>query len=175
MRNKYMKKANAQLQEIMLVGIKTRTNNGDISAENLSNEDINQTIQKYFSENISGQIQNRKNPNVTFAVYTNYESDYRGDYTYFIGQEVTSFEGQNENLEKLVIPAQNYIKFTNEPGPMPSVCTNMWKNIWSMNSEDLGGERAYIADFEIYDERSADYSNAVLDIYLGIKNISTTK
>ena len=34
----------------------------------------------------------------------------------------------------------------------------------------MGGERSYIADFELYDERSHDYSNAVLDIYIGIKN-----
>lgn len=35
--------------------------------------------------------------------------------------------------------------------------------------EQLGGERSYIADFEVYDERASDHLNVVLDIYIGIK------
>lgn len=46
---------------------------------------------------------------------------------------------------------------------------DMWQNIWKMNASDLGGERAYIADFEVYDERSSDHNNVTLDIYIGIK------
>lgn len=38
-----------------------------------------------------------------------------------------------------------------------------------MSANDLGGERVYIADFEIYDQRAADPSNAIADIYIGIK------
>ena len=52
---------------------------------------------------------------------------------------------------------------------MPTVCIDMWQNIWKMNASDLGGERAYIADFEVYDERSVDHNNVTLDIYIGIK------
>lgn len=92
-----------------------------------------------------------------------------GDYTYFIGEEVTSFESIDQEIEILTIPAQNYAKFTNQPGQMPTVCIEMWQNIWKMNASDLGGERAYIADFEVYDERSSDHDNVTLDIYIGIK------
>jgi predicted transcriptional regulator YdeE len=66
------------------------------------------------------------------------------------------------------LPAQKYAKFTNMPGAMPDVCIDMWKNIWQMDAEELGGKRGYLADFEIYDERAADHKNAVLDIYIGI-------
>jgi len=45
----------------------------------------------------------------------------------------------------------------------------MWQNIWKMNVADLGGIRAYIADFEVYDERSQNPEQAVLDIYIGIQ------
>ena len=38
-----------------------------------------------------------------------------------------------------------------------------------MTSDDLGGERRYSTDFEVYDERAANPQNAVLDIYVGIK------
>lgn len=36
-----------------------------------------------------------------------------------------------------------------------------------MSSESLGGARSYRADFEIYDERSIDYKNTIVDIYIG--------
>ena len=52
---------------------------------------------------------------------------------------------------------------------MPVVCIDMWKNIWKMSALDLGGAKAYIADFEVYDQRSSDHNNAILDIYIGIK------
>lgn len=38
------------------------------------------------------------------------------------------------------------------------------------NAWELGGKRAYIADFEVYDERSHDPENAIMDVYIGVKN-----
>jgi predicted transcriptional regulator YdeE len=46
---------------------------------------------------------------------------------------------------------------------------NAWQQIWKMSSDDFGGDRAYIADFEVYDQRARDPSNTSLDIYIGIK------
>jgi predicted transcriptional regulator YdeE len=45
----------------------------------------------------------------------------------------------------------------------------MWQNIWRIKSDELGGKRAYIADFEVYDNRALDLRKTVLDIYLGVK------
>ncbi|CAN5273222.1 GyrI-like domain-containing protein [soil metagenome] len=164
-----MQKTLTQLQEIKLVGITCRTNNTHIFEANTSTNKIAATVQKYFHDGLSNKISNRSNPGTTYCIYTNYESDFSGDYTYFIGEEVNSFEEVGSEFEKLLIPSQSYVKFTNQPGPMPDVCINMWKEIWAMQPSDLGGERAYIADFEIYDERSSDHKNVTLDIYIGIK------
>ncbi|MDF3054178.1 MAG: hypothetical protein K0Q74_85 [Gammaproteobacteria bacterium] len=164
-----MQKTIAQLPEIKLVGITSRTNNTALLFEDHpSDGKIAATMQQYFQQGLMNKMQHRKNPGTTFCVYTNYESDFKGDYTYFIGEEVDTFDEQDEALERLLIPLQNYAKFTNRPGPMPDVCINMWQAIWQMDASDLGGERAYISDFEIYDARSADYNNAILDIYVGI-------
>lgn len=158
-----------KLAELNLVGIVTRTNNVQIFEGDPSTNKIAATAQKYFQSGLIKKIKDRKNPGTTFCVYTNYESDVNGDYTYFIGEEVTSFKNVDKEFEILTISAQNYVKFTNHSGPMPTVCIDMWKNIWKMNASDLGGERAYIADFEVYDERSSDHNNVILDIYIGIK------
>jgi predicted transcriptional regulator YdeE len=136
---------------------------------NISSAKIAPTIQKYFRQALGEVIPNRKNPGTTYCVYTDYESDFTGDYTYFIGEEV-KFEGDSmEGFSSIIIPAQNYAKFTSKPGIMPEVCIDMWQNIWKMKSGELGGKRAYLADFEVYDKRALDPSKTVLDIYVGVK------
>ncbi len=162
-----MQKQMIKLQTIQLVGITARTNNAN--EMNPETGKIPAMIQKYFHGGLSEKILNRKNPGTTFCAYTNYESDVTGDYTYFIGEEVTSIEEIPDGFKTLTIPAQNYAKFTNKPGPMPAVCIGMWQNIWAMKPSDLGNGRSYIADFEVYDNRSADQNNAVLDIYIGLR------
>lgn len=51
---------------------------------------------------------------------------------------------------------------------MPKVCVQVWEEVWSLSSADLGGDRNYRADFEIYDERARDSSHTELDVYVGI-------
>lgn len=164
-----MQKEITTLNEIHLVGISTRTNNTQLFEQDPSSNKIAATVQKYFQEGLAQKIANRKKPGTTFCAYTNYESDINGDYTFFIGEEVNSLPDIPEGFESLTIPLQKYAKFTNEPGPMPTVCIDMWKSIWAMDAESLGGYRAYGTDFEIYDERSADYNNATLDLYISLK------
>jgi len=162
-----MQKTVTELPEIKLLGILCRTNN---TAEmNISSAKIAPTIQKYFQQASGKKIPNRKNPGTTYCVYTDYESDFTGDYTYFIGEEVKFVGDSMEGFSSIIIPAQNYAKFTSKPGIMPEVCIVVWQNIWKMKSGELGGKRAYLADFEVYDKRTFDPSKTVLDIYLGVK------
>lgn len=163
-----MQKIITEAAAIKLVGITTRTNNATVFAVDPATNPIAATVQKYFHNQLANKINNRKNPGITFCVYTNYESDMNGDYTYLIGEEVTNFDSLSEGFETLAIPAQNYAKFTNQPGPMPDVCVNMWQKIWQMNDDELGGKRSYIADFEIYDELSVDHNNVTLNIFIGV-------
>ncbi|MGC0371795.1 MAG: hypothetical protein DGJ47_000496 [Rickettsiaceae bacterium] len=161
-----MEKAYDSLNEIKLIGLSTRTSN--IAESDPSSAKIGDTIMQYIKENIGSKIVNNKNPGILYCAYTNYENDEHGEYTYFVGEEVTSFDNQRVELEKLVIPKQEYVKFTVGPGAMPDVCINAWQQVWSLNEKDFGGSRNYIADFEIYDHRAKDPSNTVFDLYIGI-------
>ncbi|MHB9147469.1 MAG: GyrI-like domain-containing protein [Candidatus Amoebophilus sp.] len=160
-----MQKTIIMLPAIKLVGISCRTNN--LAEMEPATAKIGTTIQKYVA--LSTKIKHDK-PSTTYCVYTNYESDFRGNYTYFIGKEVAEFNNIPAEFDTLIIPAQNYTKFTTEPGSMPMVCIEMWKKIWNMNSEELGGPRKYLADFEIYDQRATNPEHTVLDIYIGINH-----
>lgn len=164
-----MQQTFTSLGEIKLVGITTRTDNAHLFESDPTTNKIAATVQKYFHQNLPTKIRNKTKPGTTFCVYTQYESDVNGEYTYFIGEEVSSFDEVDKEFETLIIPAQNYAKFTSQTGPMPTVCIDMWKNIWQMTPADLGGNRAYIADFELYDERSVDHNNVILDIYIGLR------
>lgn len=151
----------------ILVGITARTSNA--REMNPSTAIIGFTLQRYVKENIPGKITGRAHPGVTWCVYTEYESDHTGEYTYFVGEEALSGSIVPEGLVAITIPDQNYIKYTTDPGIMPAVVINAWEEIWSFTPQQMGAERSYGADFEIYTERAADPQAAIVDIYIGIK------
>lgn len=154
------------MKDLHLIGIKVRTNNKrEVDPQNSK---IGQTIARFWRENISEQIPNGISPGRTFSVYTNYDSDEHGDYTYFYGQQVDSHAQVPEGLEALTIHAARYQRFTSQAGPMPKNVIELWQEIWQMPEEKLDGKRAYIADFEVYDERATDPQNSIVDIYIGV-------
>lgn len=114
-----MQKSIEQLSEIKLVGIATRT--ATALEFDPKTAQIGAMMQKFFEHKLQDKILHRKNPGRVFAVYTNYETDENGPYTYFLGEELTSFEVIQETFETLVIPEQKYTKFTSTPGKMPEV------------------------------------------------------
>lgn len=163
-----MKQTNIRKQEIKLIGICVRTSYQE-ELDKMKGK-VFPCVMRFFHESLFNKIPNRANPGATFCAYTDYENnDHTRAYTYFIGEEVTSFENFPQAFEKLVIPPQNYAVFTTNPAPMPDVVVNTWKSIWEMQPKELGGKRACVTDFEVYDERAADHQNIVMDVYVGIK------
>lgn len=163
-----MKKQKTELSEIILVGLSARTNNKN--EMNPETSKIGQLTSHYWGNQVSNNIQHRAKPGVTYSVYTNFESDENGDYTYFVGESVESLDDQDlTQFESMTIAKSEYQKFTTEAGKMPDVVISAWQKIWSMNENDFEGKRKYIADFEIYDEKAVDPNNSIVDIYIGIE------
>ena len=149
-----------------LIGKSVRTNNA--KEYNKNDGLIFPLVIGYFQGQMMDQIPRRKTPGTTYCCYTDYESDYNGDYTYFIGEEVSDTSDVPEGFQVLDIPEQTYVKYTTPPEPMPDVLTNAWKYIWDSSEEKMGGKRNYLTDFEVYDERASDHSKIVMDICIGI-------
>ena len=123
-----MQKQRVQLPAITLVGLTARTNNKN--EMNPSTSKIGELAGLYWQNQIANNIQHRTNPGVTYAIYTEFESDENGDYTYFIGEVTKSLEGQDlTQFKTLTIPASYYQKFITEPGQMPSVVISAWQDI----------------------------------------------
>ncbi len=169
-----MKQQTLHVPEKKVVGITAWT-----SYENEINPDkakISPCVARYFKEQTASTIPHVTDPSTTLCGFTDYEEswtsrdacDYKGSYTYFIGQEVSCVDKIPDGLKVLTIPAQTYVKFTTDPGPTPQIIINAWMSIWQLSPKQLGGVRSWKTDFECYDERVYDPENAVIDIYIGI-------
>jgi len=169
-----MEKIVTQVSEIKLVGVTTERTNNTVEAGSCDGK-IFPLVKEYFHEALAQKIVHRKKPGTTYCVFTDYDpaytnqNDYKGDYTYFIGEEVSSFEDLPAGFTTVTIPAQTYMKFTNGPGAMPNVLMDVWRKVWSSTTEELGGKRTYKVDFEVYDERANNHQAIVLDVFVGIE------
>lgn len=158
-----MKQTKHKLKQIKLMGFSTRTNNQN--EMNPATAKIGALIASFREQAITDKLSNRENPGVTYAIYTEYDSDEHGDYTYFIGEAVSDLNDVPEGLTPMTIQAGDYECFTTEPGPMPQVVIQAWQNIWDNSSL----KRAYLTDFEVYDQRAQDPAKTICDVYIGVK------
>ena len=160
MENKITNMQKRSLKEIKLIGIslegKTTNQNGQSAI------DCGSHWQKFETGGYAQKIPNKISDEI-FAVYHEYEGDHTAPYSYFIGCKVDSTAAVPAGMTALTIPETEYVKIIAK-GIMPECVANAWRNIWTSDIK-----RAYKADFEIYDKRSKDWSNAEVDIYISVK------
>jgi len=148
-----------------VVGISARTNNAkEMTADGV----IGKMWGRLMQEGLLAKIPNKADPNIV-AVYTDYASDHNGDYTFLLGSRVTSDASVPEGMVAKKIPSGKFAVFTSDKGPAPKVVPELWMKINSLSQNAVGADRAYRADFEIYDQRAMDPQNLQMDAYIGIK------
>ena len=148
-----------------VVGISIRTSNAnEMSGKGV----IPQQWDRFMKEGLLGKIANKVNSNI-LAVYIDYESDANGAYTFMIGARVSSADDIPVGMVAKKVPAGRYAVFISEKGFVGKVVPQTWSHIWAVPKSAPEGNRAYRADFEVYDQRAADPQNAEVDIYVGIK------
>jgi predicted transcriptional regulator YdeE len=142
----------------IVMGIKRRTSNAD----GRSVTDIPACWQEFLSRNMASKITNRAKTPAMFAVYSEYDSDWMGEYAYLIGSEVTKADIIPEGLAVTRIPAQTYAVFT-AAGPMPDALLAVWMSVWGTSLP-----RTYTCDYEQYDARFTRPENKEVDIYIAV-------
>lgn len=150
---------NNQINKFKLVGL--RLENKTTNENNQSSRDCGDLWQKFEKDKIFDLIPN-KLTNEIYAVYFNYEKDETKPFSYFIGCKVDENSIVPEGLDSLNIPSQNYVKYTAK-GIMTGCITEAWRKIWNSDIQ-----RKFGFDFEVYDERSQNWNDAELDIYISI-------
>lgn len=148
-----------------VIGISARTTNAnEMSGKGV----IGQAWGRFMQEHLLSKIPDKVDSNV-LAVYSDYESDANGAYTFILGAKVSSADDVPPGMVAKKISAARYAVFTSEKGPVAKVVPETWSHIWALPKSAPGGSRAYQADFELYDERAADPQNSQVDVYVGIK------
>ena len=147
-----------------VIGLAVRTNN---KTEATGQGEIPKLWQRFMQEGTADKIPNRADQDL-LAIYTDYESDQTGEYTYVIGSRVTSTTNVPAGLTLKEIPAGSYAVLESDKGPAPVVLPKIWQQIWSMSAKDLGGQRAFQADYEVY-PAGVDPQNVQVTLHIGLK------
>lgn len=147
-----------------VIGLAVRTNN---KAEATGQGEIPKLWQRFMQESTADKIPNRADQDL-LAVYTDYESDQTGEYTYLVGSRVTSTTNVPAGLTLKEIPAGKYAIVQSDKGALPVIMPKIWQQIWSLSPQDLGGQRAFEADYEVY-PAGFDPQNVQVTIHIGLK------
>jgi len=148
-----------RLPAFTLIGLRLsgKTSNED----GRSGRDCGRLWQEFEQREIAKRIPNKLSDAV-YAVYFDYEGDHTAPFAYFIGCKVHPDAPVPEGLQSLHVPEQDYSKIVAR-GRMPSCVAEAWRAIWQSDSD-----RAYGYDFEVYDERSRDWSDAEVDVFVSV-------
>lgn len=144
-------------EPFQLIGLhldKKTTNEGGQSGVDCGN-----LWQRFEQENIAEQIPDKLGDEI-YAVYFGYDGDHTQPFSYFIGCRVSEGTAVPQGMDGLSIPGQTYNQVTAR-GPVPDCIATAWKKIWGSEID-----RAYQYDFEVYDQRSQDWNNAEIDIFI---------
>ncbi|MGX7419832.1 GyrI-like domain-containing protein [Carnobacterium gallinarum] len=124
------------LNELKLYGLKGRANNTNPVP-------IGILWQKFVQVKPAGEC---------YGIYTNYESDYTGDYDFILATPTEFTDAEEVNL-----PAGNYLVFDVEDGQEGVL--KVWQEIWQMSLN-----RVYTSDFEHYQ------ADGQVKIYIAVKD-----
>ena len=149
-----------------VIGIQVRTNN---AKETAVGGVIPGQWEKFFKEGIADKIPNKISPTI-YAVYTNYASDHNGDYDFIIGMKVSDVSEVPPGMVAAKVPSSRFAIVPSATGLVSQVVPQAWQRVYSLDdSKQLGGTRAYKADFELYDQRSQKPQSSQVDLYIGLK------
>lgn len=143
-----------------LIGISVETTNQDGKAM----VDLMQLWQRFQSENLLEVIPNSLSGDI-YSVYTDYESDYTGKYTCFLGLAVSSLENIPNGMVGREFNAQTVTTFMAQ-GELPMAVADKWREIWDADKEL---NRSYVYDYEVYSDRARNGELSEVDIYIGVK------
>jgi predicted transcriptional regulator YdeE len=149
-----------EIEEIKLIGLSLKAKT--INANGQSSIDCERLWHEFEKGKHAGMIPGKLGDEI-LGVYHQYEGDSTKPFSYFIGCKVKMDAKVPQGLESLIIPGGTYHKI-NVKGKMPDCVINAWKEIWVSNIP-----RTYHIDFEVYDERSKDWNNAEVEVYLSIE------
>jgi predicted transcriptional regulator YdeE len=154
-----------QQEGFTVMGISVRTSNAE---QMTPAAPIGKQWERLFKEGVLGAIPNKADAHIV-AVYSDYASDKDGEYNYLLGARVTKVDSVPAGMTVKNVPAGRYAVFTSERGAVQKVVVEMWQRVWATPKSALGGDRAYKADYELYDQRAQNPADSIVDLYVSVR------
>jgi len=136
-----MKPEIVHVEEFRVIGVAARTSN----AREMTGDSAIATLWGRFAGG-----------GAPVALYTDYESDKDGEYTFVLGVRAAADAVAPEGMEARTVPAGRYAVFVCGRGPAAQAVMEAWRRIWATPLD-----RAYGTDFEVYDDP--------VRIYVGVR------
>lgn len=99
------------------------------------------------------------------ALYTDYESDRSGAYTFILGLPVSTVGDIPGGMIARQVPSGLFAEFT-ASNPTPQTIVPLWQQIWQLE-DDHRLTRAYRTDFEVHRFNKA--AETQVAIYVGVR------
>ncbi len=144
-----------QDEDLVILGVALRT-----SSEQAA-RDIPALWQRFMQESLArlpaaGDV---------YAVYCDYESDFRGPYTMVLGVPASVETPIPDGMRKVVIPRGDYARFMARGDPAQALW-GTWAHVW--NAWERRGERRYAADFERHARASLGQGHIEAEVVVGL-------
>ena len=150
-----------RINDFKIIGISVRTTNQN----NQSAQDIGNLWGQFYADKLFDKIPNKLSNDI-YSIYTDYKSDFTGDYTTIVGLKVNSLDTIPEGLIGRQFPAGNFVQFIAK-GQTPKAVLDTWTSIWEQDKEL---NRKYSYDFEVYGVKSQRGENSEVEIYIATKS-----
>lgn len=148
-----------KIKPFNVIGISVRTTNEN----NKAAKDLTDLWNEFFSAHVLEAIPNKVDHTV-YCIYTEYERDHTRPYTAILGCKVTTLATIPDHMVGKSFDGGNYIKLSARGNLMNDLIINKWLEIWKM---DLN--RAFTADFEVFDKKSQNPADAEIDFLIAVK------
>ena len=131
------------IDAVELSGFKVRTTNeNEMSLETANIAGLWQTFSTQGGPHLTEKSQ-------VFGVYTNYQSDYTGEFDVLACSDEAAMAGL-EQTSHVQIEAGKYLTFEAQ-GEMPQAVIELWGEVWGYFTQaDCPHTRRYTSDFERY-------------------------
>lgn len=147
-------------KSMKIIGISARTKN-EFGKPNL---EIMSLWNTFMSENVMEKIPNKLNHDI-YSIYTDYQTDFKGEYTVILGLAVESLDEIPNGMIGRQFDEENF-KIFEAKGSMPEAVIQTWVDIWK-NDSTLN--RKYSYDYEVYNEKSRNGDDSIVNIHIAIK------
>ncbi len=149
------------VNEITVIGLALKsktTNAGGQSATDCRN------LWHHFDDGDFQSVIPGKTADTVYGVYFHYEGDSSLPFSYLVGCPVSPGSIAPPGMISLTIPAGDYEKIA-ACGKLPDCVIQAWIEIRNGNYP-----RTFQTDFEVYDERSRDWNQGEVDVFVSVKS-----